>query len=210
VPAPAYAASSASFTAAPSIALRIFAVTAGEGTPRRPSDSGAGGCTRAPECDRARAVPEELHLDVPRGVDELLDEDAPSPNAASASRCALSNASDSSSALDDAPHSSSAAPSGRLEKDRIADSIRLRERRLRVGDLLRPGTTGIPSRIAVRRADDLSPSCSMLSGEGPRKRMPASRHARAKRGALRQEAVAGWIASAPCGAAASSTRSARR
>ena len=90
-------------------------------------------------------------------------------------------------------HAAPAAAGRRLDQHRIADPVR-QSCRLRVSEVTppsEPGTTGMPSRLAVRLASILSPMMRMCSALGPMKCHAVVGEDFGKARVLRQEAVAG-------------------
>ncbi len=126
-------------------------------------------------------VADDLHLDVPRPLDVLLDEDAVVAEAGL--RLALRRGDRRPRARPPSattPHAAAAAAGGGLDHHRIA----------------RPpspsGTTGTPADDGQLLARGPCPRPPRSRpADGPMKTTPASSHARAKRGVLAQEAVAG-------------------
>ncbi len=141
----------------------------------------------------ALAVAEDLHLDVARVGHEAF-EDRRGRRRSWPARCAArsSNRSRSSLGVGAELHADAAAAGGALQHHR--DSRCARPRRSASSTSAStpvPGSSGTPLALAISRAVCLRPKARRCSGRGPMKAMPAAASRSAKRGILRQKAVAG-------------------
>ena len=170
---------------------------------RRPARSRSpSGCAAAPSSRgrrdgrRCRAESrEDLHLDVARSLDQLLDEERPvAERGGRFARTAGERLGELASADTTTADATATAAGGGLEHHRVAERARPRRRpRRRPGD--RPVAAGARwgsrATVANARARTLSPNSSSTSGGGPTKVRPATAQAEANVGVLREEAVAG-------------------
>ena len=135
-------------------------------------------------------VGEDLHLDVARVDDELLDIDF--VVAKRALRFALRSLEAERRSRAKRPAHALAATAGRrLQHDGIADLSASFSAASGARVPSRTGTNGTPAFFMFCRARVLDPIISIDSGGGPMNLMPDSRQARAKFAIFREEAVAG-------------------
>ncbi len=132
--------------------------------------------------DVAVRVREDLHLDVARILEVLLDVDVGVREEALAlGRCPLERARALLLRERDVEALAAAAARG-LEGDGEADRARRRERLLRASasGVIVPGTTGTPASSISRRAVVLTPMLSIASGGGPTKTQARRARTRAR------------------------------
>ena len=145
-------------------------------------------------------VGEDLDLDVPRAVDEPLDQQGVVAEGGRASRRAACQGDRQLVGRADQPHALAAAAGRRLDQHREADPAPAPPMSSSsvIPGRPAPGTTGTPAAATVALALILSPIASMAAGGGPMKTSPASRRpGRRRRSRTGTRSRGGWPARRP-------------